>query len=292
MKRIAVASILCASLLLPQAVLGASGAPVKDPNAHTYSRSDNEFAAAIVIDQASGEVLYAYKADTSWPAASLTKLMNALVFVDRAPDWNKIVDIRTQDEVGGGRLRVASGATLRVIDLFYSSVTASANNAATALARISGLGITGFVKAMNKKAAAMGLTHTAFVDPSGMDPKNVTTARDMAKLAAAAFNVDPIRRAATTGNYAFKIRNTGQRKELKNTNDMLTQQAYDGFYVTGGKTGFLYESMYNLAVRVRPAGSKDSSKQLMVVVLGSQTREGSFKSAASLANWAWKAWRW
>jgi len=292
MKRFVAVATLCASILLPQAVLGASSAPVKDPNAHTYSRSDNEFAAAIVIDQASGEVLYAYKADTSWSAASLTKLMNALVLVDRRPDWNKIVDIRAQDEVGGGRLRVSSGATLRVIDLLYSSITASANNAATALARISGLGVTGFVKAMNKKAVAMGLTHTAFVDPSGMDPKNVTTARDMAKLATAAFNNDVIRRAATTGNYAFKIRNTGQLKELKNTNDMLTQQAYDGFYVTGGKTGFLYESMYNVAVRVRPAAEKDSAKQLMVVVFGAQTREGSFKSAASLANWAWKAWRW
>lgn len=293
MKRIAAALAAFSLLFSPQAVFAQTPAgPVKDPNAHSYARSDNEFAAAIVIDEKTGKVLYEYNADATRSAASLTKLMGAMVFVEKQPSWNKVVDIRKQDEVGGGRLQVASGSTMRVIDVFYSSVTASANNAATALARYIGLGQADFVKAMNKKAVALGLTKTNFVDPSGMDPKNVTTAREMAKLASAAYDIDAIRRAATTGRYTFKVRNTGQSKVLKNTNEILIGTSYDDYYVTGGKTGFLYESMYNLALRVRPTSDGNSNRQVIVVVLGSQTRDANFKSAASLANWAWKAYKW
>lgn len=292
MKRIVAALLTVACLSVPQFCDAKAIAPTKVSGAAMYSRSDNEFAAAIVVDQKSGEVLYEYHADDVRSAASLTKLMGALVFMDHAPDWNKVVDIRAQDEVGGGRLRVASGATMKVIDLLYSSITASANNAAVALARITGVGQLNFIKEMNKKASVLGLTNTHFVDSSGMDPKNVTTARDMAKLAATAYSVDSIRKVATTSSYTFKVRNTGELHKIKNTNDILTSSSYDAFYVTGGKTGFLYESMYNLAVRVRPSADKQDTRQLMVVVLGSQTREASFKSGAALANWAWKAYKW
>lgn len=292
MKRVIATLLTVACLSIPQLSAAKAPAPTKVSGAAMYSRSDNEFAAAIIVDQKSGEVLYEYHADDVRSAASLTKLMGALVFMDHAPDWNKIVDIRAQDEVGGGRLRVASGSTLKVIDLLYSSITASANNAAVALARVTGIGQGNFIKEMNKKAESLGLVNSRFVDSSGMDPKNVTTAREMAKLAAAAYNVDAIRRVATTGSYTFKVRNTGELHKIKNTNDILTSSTYDSFYVTGGKTGFLYESMYNLAVRVRPTADKQDTRQLMVVVFGSQTRESSFKSAAALANWAWKAYKW
>lgn len=257
-----------------------------------YPLQKNEFAAAIVIDMTSGKVLYEYEADKKWSAASLTKLMGALVFLEHHPLWNTIVSLKAQDEVGGGRLRVPVGATLTVLDLLYSSITASANNAATAMARVSGLGVKGFVKAMNDKAKKLGLLNTTFVDPSGMDPKNVTTARDMARLAATAYNAETIRRSATTSLYRFRIRNTGEVKEIKNTNALLTQSAYDDLYVTGGKTGFLHESMYNLAVRLKPTGVAGTKKNLMIVVFGAPTSEDSFKSAARLANWAWKMYRW
>lgn len=292
MRRVLAVLVGVLSLLVPQISFAQGVGPVKDPNAHPYARSDNEFASAIVIDAATGSVLYEYNADALWSAASLTKLMGALVFLDHRPDWNKIVDIRKQDEVGGGRLQVTSGATLRVIDLFYSSITASANNAAMALARVTGLSKPTFIKNMNTKAKALGMTNTTFTDPSGMDPKNITTARDMAKLASVAYANAEIRRGATSASYKFVIRNTGLSKQIKTTNDMLVGKDYDNYFVTGGKTGFLYESMYNLAVRVRPTSDQNASRQVVVVVFGSQTRDGSFKSTAALANWAWKAYSW
>lgn len=277
------------ALFFPLQTLAATSTPDVPSATSTYARRDGEFSAALVMDARTKKVLYAYQADLAWPAASLTKLMGALVFLDYRPSWNTIVSIKKQDEVGGGRLRVNSGATMSVRDMLYSSITASANNAATALARIT-LGRTAFVRAMNRKAAKLGLAETHFVDPSGISPKNVTTARDMAKLALAAFSVDAIRRPATTASYRFKIRNTGEVKTLKSTNDLLIAEAYDDVFVTGGKTGFLYESAYNLAVRLKPLDPAKKLPNLLVVVFGSQTRESSFESARSLATWAWNGY--
>jgi len=291
MRKEAVALALIVGTLFPGVVF-ASGGPTKVAGSLPYHRSDNEFISAIVLDAASRKVLYEYKADQKHPAASLTKLMGALVFLDHRPAWNAVVSLKAADEVGGGRLRVASGATLSVLDLFYSSITASANNAATAMARVSGLGTAGFVRAMNKKAKALGLATTTFTDPSGIEPTNVTTAREIATLALAAFDADPIRRSATTAVYRFKIRNTGQAKEIRSTDDLLTSPAHDDLYVTGGKTGFIYESMYNFVVKVRPTTDTDPKRTLMVVVFGAPTRESSFASAKALAQWAWKAYRW
>ncbi len=258
----------------------------------TYPRAANEFEAAMVVDTASGMVLYEYEADKVWSAASLTKLMGALVFTKHHPAWSKIVSLSSKDEVGGGRLRVNPGAKVSVQDLLYSSITASANNAAMALARISGLGMPAFIQAMNRYAADLHLVHTHFVDASGMDPKNVTTARDMTKLASAAFNDAMIRRAATTGKYRFVIRNTGQVKEIRNTNALLTSAEYEDFYVTGGKTGFLYESKHNLAVRVRSQDDAASKRMLTIVIFGAPDTATMFKSGASLAKWAWTGYTW
>lgn len=254
----------------------------------TYPRKAKEFSSAVVIDVKTGKVIYEYQAQTVWPAASLTKLMGALVFMDHHPAWNKVVALSSKDEVGGGRLRVANGAKLLTQDLLYSSITASANNAAMAMARLSGLGYSGFIRAMNTKARQLNLKHTSFVDASGMNPKNVTTAMELAKIAMIAFDIDRIRLAATTQKYRFIIRNTGAVKEIKNTNDLLVGKEYERLFVTGGKTGFLNESGYNLAVRLKSADVKSTDPALMVVVFGAPTRASSFKTAAALADWVWQ----
>ncbi len=263
--------------------------PMSVAGAMSYARSSNEFAAAIVLDAATGKELYSYQADVVRSAASLTKLMSSLVVLDTKPRWDRIVALKSVDEVGGGRLRVTSGATMSIRDLWYSSIVASANNTVMTLARTSGLSSPKFAAAMNKKAKDLGMAHSSFVEPSGMDPKNMVTARDMAILAQAAFNQVDIRRAATTASYTFHIRNQKVTKNLTNTNTLLTEDP--DVWVTGGKTGFLYESQYNLAVRMR-ASSNPTDPAVLVVILGSPTKTGSFDSAKALAQWAWKAYRW
>lgn len=276
-----------AGSLLP--VARAAAEPISVAGAMSYARSSNEFAAAIVLDAATGKELYSYQPDAVRSAASLTKLMSSLVVLDTKPRWDRIVALTSADEVGGGRLRVTSGATMSIRDLWYSSIVASANNTVMTLARTSGLSSAKFATAMNKKAKDLGMTQSSFTEPSGMDPKNKVTARDMAILAQAAFNQADIRRAATTASYAFNIRNQKVAKTLTNTNTLLTEDP--DVWVTGGKTGFLYESQYNLAVRMR-ASSNPKDPAVLVIILGSPTKTGSFVSAKALAQWAWKAYRW
>ncbi len=264
--------------------------PSLKPEAVEFAQKKGDFVAAVVMDAQTKKILYSLNPDKPWSAASLTKLANALVFVDTKPAWNKVVSILSKDEVGGGRLRVSSGATLSVRDMLYSSIVGSANNAATALARVSGLGLTKYVKAMNVKAKALGCTNTVFKDASGMDPGNMTTARDMAKIASVAFNKTEIKSPASTAAYTFRIRNTGQVKTIRNTNQLLLDED-NGLYVLGGKTGYLDEAKNNLTIRVRP-DRYNSTQELIIVVLGADDRVKSFDSAQRLAQWAWEAYDW
>jgi D-alanyl-D-alanine endopeptidase (penicillin-binding protein 7) len=269
----------------PAAVFAAE--PVMRSGAMNYERADDEFAAAIVVDAATGKRLYGYQTQKKWPAASLTKLMSAMVVMDYHQPWSKIVATAKADEVGGGSLVVKVGSKMKVQDMFYASIVGSANNTTMSLARLSGLGVSGFVKKMNAKAKALGLKNTAFVEPTGLDEKNVTTAEEMAKLAQTAFTFPMIRRAAATMSYKFTVTNPNVTKTVKNTNQLLTLD--EEVWVIGGKTGFIYESRYNLAVQMRPMAG---GPQLVVVVLGSPTKKDSFASAKSLAKWAWRAYAW
>lgn len=257
-------------------------------NAVPFERLPNEFVSAIVMVPRSHQVLYAYQADQSHPAASLTKLANAIVFVKRNLPWNRVVSLLAQDEVGGGRLRVRTGARMTIQDMFFSTITASANNTASALIRLSGLTKTQFFAQTNKEVKALGATHSHFVDASGIDPANITTARDMALIAEHAFQNPMIRRAATTMQYRFMIRNTGEVKTIHNTNTLLTDDP--DVWVTGGKTGYLEESKYNLVTQMRPMtpdGTFVPGKDIIVVVFGAQDKESQFTISKRLAQWAW-----
>ncbi len=259
-------------------------------DAETYPRTSNEFVAAVVIDVASGERLYAYAADQAWPAASLTKLMTALVFLDRQPRWDRVTALTKGDEVGGGRLRVRTGTRVSVRDLFYSSLVGSANNTTMALVRTSGVGLKKFIQRMNLKTKVMGLKQTKFVDPTGISPRNVSTAADLATLGLVAFRNPNIRQAAATSEYAFNLRNTGQKKVIHNTNHLLTRDPE--ILVTGGKTGYLVEARHNLVVELSANTGATQAPKLMVVVLGAPSSAAMFASAKSLAQWAWKAYEW
>lgn len=255
----------------------------------SYVPYEGEFVAAVVMVPKTHKILFAYQPDLPHPAASLTKLTNALAFLTQRIAWNKRVAIRKQDEVGGGRLRVAVGTVLTVRDLFYSSITASANNAAMALARISGLSSRTFIKQMNLQAKAAGMTHSIFVDPAGMNPKNMTTARDMALLGEKVFGQSDIRRAAGSPSYRMMIGSKRIEKVIKNTNTLLTQDP--DIWVVGGKTGYLEEAKHNLVTQVRPMdpeGNPIGGHDVIIVVLGSPTTQEMFRSAKNLAQWAWK----
>lgn len=270
--------ILCAGLLFAGPAFAAED---------TYQPIPNEFATAIVM-RPDGKVLWSFKPDTPHVAASLTKLVLGLAMLDKNWNWNTAIKMTSADEVGGGRLRVSVGSKIKLIDLWQSALGSSANNAGMAMARTAGPGVSAFMKKMNAKAKALGASSSVFYDPVGMNPKNMTTAHDMALITKAAFDESRIVQASQQGPYTFTLVGTNLTHTIKNTNAPLLSD--DDVYLQGGKTGYLPESMYNYAAEMSPLnadGSGDKKKDVIVVVLGAPSTQGGMDSAKRLAEWAW-----
>lgn len=239
-----------------------------------------------VVDVASRQVLLSRNARDVRSMASITKLMTAAVALDSKIRLDRVAILTQDDEVGGARLRVPVGSRLSTVDLFNAMLVGSANNAAQVIARSCGRSVPEFVTAMNDKAERLGLASTRFVDPTGLGPANVSTAEEIAALGLEVFEkYYEIRRSASTAAYDLKV--AGQVHHLTNTNDLLTDDS-NGLIVTGGKTGYLEESLWNLMVRVQDY----RRKPIMVVVLGAETKGQLFQEAETIANWVWDNYRW
>lgn len=294
-------------ILIPAVILGflaaahsavAANVPSLKPTATDPAIDAAKYASILVIDTASGKTLFSLNPGKPWPAASLTKLMTADLFAAGRKNWNAKGSILKADEVGGGRLQVPSGTVLTYRDLLYSAIIGSANNAASALARLSGRGAKGFVKEMNRMAGVMGMTGTSYADASGMNPKNVTTAADIALILDAASKQPEIRKAMLMPTYRFAVATpprlrSGQApilvmKTIKNTNGLLSREPK--VTVTAGKTGYLEESMYNFTAKVKPGS--ETGRELAIVVLGAPSRGASQDTSAILAKWAWDSFAW
>lgn len=257
-------------------------------HAQEYVPLPNEFASAVVM-RPDGKILYSFKPDEPRVAASLTKLVEAITMLDRNWNWGTVVKMSAADEVGGGRLRVKAGSRIVLADLWQSALGSSANNAAMAMARLAGPGISTFVNKMNAKVKAIGASSSVFRDPAGMNPKNMTTARDMALIARAAFKSPKVSSASQSGTYTFMLAGTTISHTVKNTNAPLLSDP--DIYLTGGKTGYLPESMYNYTAQMSPLASDGKSgvgkKNVIVVVLGAKSTQLAMDSAKRLAVWAW-----
>lgn len=246
----------------------------------------------IVVDTASGAILAANNAEATWPIASITKLMTTTVAIDQGIDVGGTGTVKSVDDVGGAKLYVNDGTKFTVRDLLAATLVGSANNAANAVARLTGLTKDDFVGHMNAHVAALGLTHTSFVDPTGIELENVSNAREVAYFSAKAFAQENIKKfAGSWKTHITALNDAAYVRDIKNTNWMLYYPEYDDVYVTAGKTGFLNESGWNVAVQLHPMG-EDESRSLTIVALGAAGRRESFDDAAALARWTWRNFEW
>ena len=184
-------------------------------------------AAAILMDADSGEVLYEKDAARKMRIASTTKIMTALVALERAKLTDTIT-VTASHMVEGSSMYLKPGEVVTVEELLYGLMLCSGNDAALALADCCG-GLAAFVSAMNDKAAALGMTGTSFANPNGLDDENhYSTARDMAVLAAYAAKDPTFRRICST-----RTATVGGRT-MTNHNKLLSQ--VEG--CIGMKTGY------------------------------------------------------
>ena len=153
-------------------------------------------SVAYVIDQDTGEELVVKNADIPLPIASVTKLMTALVIAESDLPLDGKVRITREDYVrSNATSKLRNGMTMTREALLKAALVSSDNRAAHALARTYPGGKKAFVRAMNEKAEALGMTSSFFADPTGLDNRNHSSARDLGKLVSAVYEYQTIRTA-------------------------------------------------------------------------------------------------
>ena len=155
--------------------------------------------SAILVDADSGRVLYEQNADAKMLIASTTKILTALVAI-REGDLNQVVTVKREATLTeGSSMYLKEGEQLTLETLLYGLLLCSGNDAAVAIADAVGGSQAGFVKLMNETARELGMEHSSFANPNGLDDEDhYSTARDMAKLACAAVNNETLMRIAST----------------------------------------------------------------------------------------------
>lgn len=165
--------------------------------------------AMALYDPVRGVFLCEKNADERLPMASTTKIMTALLAIERC-DRDEIITIPSEaTHIEGSSLYLEDGDRVRIGDLIYAVMLASANDAATALAIYMGGDTSTFAKMMNDRAFELGMTNTSFENPHGLDSEeHYTTAHDLAKLAAAALDNAEFRKISSTYKHRFYISDT------------------------------------------------------------------------------------
>ena len=140
--------------------------------------------SAVLINGTTGEVIYGKNQSEQLPMASTTKIMTALLLAEENTPQKQVTVTKQMVTVEGSSMGLLPGDTVSYNDLLYGLLLASGNDAANSVAYLLGGSLEGFAKIMNLKAKELGLLHTNFVTPSGLDDENhYTTADDLARLA-------------------------------------------------------------------------------------------------------------
>lgn len=195
--------------------------------------------AAVLIEADSGRVLYEQHAHTRLPMASTTKIMTALVVLERCDLRATVAVDERAVGVEGSSVYLYPGELLTVEQLLYAVLLSSANDAAAALAYLVADSIEGFAALMNQKAAEIGVRHTHFQNPHGLDADgHYTTAYDLAVITAYALQNEDFLRIVSTQKKVIPLQGQEGARVLRNHNRLLA--SYSG--CIGVKTGFTKKS--------------------------------------------------
>lgn len=234
---------------------------------------------ALIINQATGETLYAKNTDTPTPIASVTKLMTAMVVLDAGLPMDEEIAIGKEDidTLKGTTSRLRVGTTLPRGEMLRLALMSSENRAASALARHYPGGLKAFLQHMNYKAYELGMMKTRFVDPTGLNSGNVSTAEDLAKLVRAAYEYEQIRQESTAASQEVEINGSRNPMRFINTNSLVRK----GDWVIGlSKTGYISEAGRCLVMQAEIGG-----QPLIIVLLDSAGKMTRIGDANRIRKW-------
>jgi serine-type D-Ala-D-Ala endopeptidase (penicillin-binding protein 7) len=238
---------------------------------------DLKSGVALILDQDTNEVLFSKNPEAVLPIASLTKLMTAVVVTEAQQPLDELVTITDEDidTEKGSRSRLRVGTQLRREDMLHLALMASENRAANALGRSYPGGLGAFVAAMNRKARALGMSDTHYVEPTGLSSRNQSSARDLATLVRAAHEVPLIRELSTSPEYMVEVGN--RNVQFRNTNGLVKSPEWE---IGLQKTGYISEAGRCLVMQAKMAG-----RHLIMVFLDSAGKYSRIGDAERVRRW-------
>ncbi|GAS82733.1 D-alanyl-D-alanine carboxypeptidase family protein [Paenibacillus amylolyticus] len=245
-----------ACMLIPVFLLSSLGvtqaqATIQGPSTHAQS--------AALIDVTSGRILYSKDGDKELRIASLTKIMTAIVAIEHSKLDEKVKVTPSAFAKEGSSLYLKLGEEMTLENMLYGLMLRSGNDAASAIAEHVGGSEDGFVLLMNKKAEQIGLTHSHFMNPHGLDAEgHYSTANDLARLTAYALHNPVFKRIVATEDKSAPNPNESWEYSWHNKNKML--RMYEG--ADGVKTGYTKK-----AFRCLVSSATRNGQQLAAVTL-------------------------
>ena len=250
-------------------------APIAFRNSGLNLRS----SSAMVVDQKTGRILFGKNTDARMPIASITKLMTAMVVLDAQLPLDEKIAISSEDRdaLKGTHSRIKVGTKLSRQLALQLALMSSENRAAAALARAYPGGFPAFVVAMNRKAESLGMSHTRFVDSTGLNSNNISTAQDLVTMVNAAYRYPLIRDMTTTGFYDVALRGPPRRVQFKNTNMLVRNKTWE---IGLSKTGFINEAGHCLVMQANIA-----NRPMVIVLLDSWGKLSRVGDAQRIKKW-------
>lgn len=243
-----------------------------------YSKS------AVIYDRSSKTILWGKNENEKVPMASTTKIMTAIVMLEKLGDKNlnkEVIVCKEAANMGGSRLGLHTNDKITYNDLLYGLMLCSGNDAATQIAISIAGSIEEFAELMNNKAKELNLENTHFLTPHGLDQDgHYTTAVELAKITDYALNIPKIAEAVKQKEYSITI--NGYKKVITNTNELLGN--LEG--VNGVKTGFT-----NLAGRCLVTSVNRNGFEIITIVLGADTKKIRTKDSIKLIEYAYKNYK-
>ena len=274
MRRILALVGIAASLGLSQPAAAARGEVAGAP-------PRLESNAVLVIDQEQGEAIYAKNPRAIMPIASITKLMTAVVVLDAKLPLDELIDVGYEDLdfIKGTHSRLGIGTVLSRGEMLKLALMASENRAASALGRHYPGGTSAFVAAMNRKAQELGMRDTRFVDSTGLNPDNVSTAQDLVKLVEAGYQHTAIRDFTTSSSHLVAVDGSSRSRVLSfnNSNGLVRAGQWD---IGLSKTGYISEAGRCLVMQARIA-----TKPVIIVLLDSWGKLSRLADANRIKHW-------
>jgi D-alanyl-D-alanine carboxypeptidase (penicillin-binding protein 5/6) len=231
---------------------------------------------AVVVDCATGQILYGKNADGAQYPASTTKIMTALLVIE-AGNLDQEIDVTEEDsKVGESSLDIKPGDKFTRLEGLYGLMLKSANDVAHALGRDNAGSIEAFAEKMTQRAKELGATNTHFANPHGLhDIQHYTSPHDLALIARAAMQQPLFRQIVSTQFHSWNIGPPGTARQLRNHNRLLW--AFPG--CTGVKTGYTYP-----AQQVLVSAAHWGCREVVAVVMHSE-KPGILEDSRMLLTW-------